>query len=100
MQRVTLVRYAAKPDKADENEALSLAVFNELKVVKPEHVAYALFRNGVDFVHLFVNLRADDSSAVTELPTFKAFAKDVDARSEAPPEATRMTLNLLASYGF
>lgn len=99
MQRVTLVRYAAKPDRADENEALSLAVFNELKITRPDHVAYALFRDGVDFVHLFVNTRDDDSSAVTELPTFKAYAKDVVARSEAPPEPMRLTLNLLASYG-
>ncbi len=100
MQRVTTVRYAAKPDRADENEALSLAVFNELKTTRPDHVAYALFRDGVDFVHLFVNLREDDSDALTELPTFKAFSKDIGERSEAPPEITRLRLNLLASYGF
>lgn len=68
MQRVTLVRYTAKPDRAEENQALSLAVFSELKITKPEHVAYAVFRDGADFVHLFVNLREDDSAAVTELP--------------------------------
>ena len=100
MQRVTLVRYAAKPDRADENATLSLAVFNELKITQPDSVAYALFRNGVDFVHLFVNLVQDDSDALTELPTFKAFAQDVGARSETPPEVTRLSLDLLASYGF
>lgn len=100
MQRVTLVRYTAKPDRAEENQALSLAVFRELKITKPEHVAYAVFRDGADFVHLFVNLREDDSAAVTELPTFKAFAKDVDDRSEASPEITRMSLELVASHGF
>jgi hypothetical protein len=100
MQRVTLVRYAAKPDRADENQDLALAVFNELKITRPDHVAYALFRDGVDFVHLFVNLRDDDSSAVTELPTFKAYAKEVVERSEAPPEPMRLSLGLLASYGF
>ena len=100
MQRVTLVRYAAKPDRADENQALSLAVFDELKIARPEHIAYALFRDGVDFVHLFVNLREDDSGTLTELPTFKTFAKDIGERSEAPPEPLRLSVNLLATYGF
>jgi hypothetical protein len=99
MQRVTLVRYAAKPDRADENEALSLAVFNELKITQPDHVAYALFRDGVNFVHLFVNTRDDDASALVELPTFRAYAKDVGERCEAPPETIRLNLNLLASHG-
>lgn len=99
MQRVTLVRYTAKPDRADENEALSLAVFNELKITQPKHVAYALFRDGAEFVHLFVNTRDDDASALVELPTFKAYAKDVNERSESPPEPMRLNMNLLASYG-
>jgi hypothetical protein len=91
MQRVTLVRYAAKPDRADENQALSLEVFDELKTVRPDNIAYALFRDGVDFVHLFVNLRDDDSGVLTDLPTFQAFAKNVnDAQRSAagshPPE--------------
>lgn len=100
MQRVTLVRYAAKPDRADENQALSLEVFDELKTVRPDSIAYALFRDGVDFVHLFVNLREDDAGVLTDLPTFQAFAKDVNDRSEAPPEPTRLSMKLLASYGF
>ena len=99
MPRVTLVRYAAKPERAAENEALARAVFAELRANAPDHVAYALFRNGLDFVHLFVNTEADDSGPVTELPSFKAYAQDVIARSEAPPEATRLSLELLESYG-
>jgi len=99
MQRVTLVRYAAKADRADENEALSRAVFAELRAAAPDHVAYALFRDGVDFVHLFVNTADDDSSAVTELPSFKAYAKDVVERCEEPPQPTRLGLRLLESYG-
>jgi hypothetical protein len=90
-----LVRYTAKPDRADENEALSLAVFNELKITQPQHVAYALFRDGA----VFVNTRDDDASALVELPTFKAYAKDVNERSESPPEPMRLNMNLLASYG-
>ena len=99
MQRVTLVRYAAKPDRAAENETLARAVFAELRVTAPEHVSYALFKHGTEFVHLFVNLRADDSNAVTELATFQIYAKDIAARCEAPVEATRLSLDLLESYG-
>ncbi|HXW21104.1 MAG TPA: hypothetical protein VEK35_11420 [Roseiarcus sp.] len=100
MQRVTLVRYAAKADRAQENEALSRAVFAELKAARPNRVAYALFRDGVDFVHLFVNFATDDSSAVTDLPSFKTYVRDIDARCETPPQATRFALHLLDSYGF
>jgi hypothetical protein len=99
MQRVTLVRYAAKPERADENERLARAVFDELKRTAPDRVAYALFRNGLDFVHLLINFDADDSSPVTELPSFKAFSKDVSARCQAPPEQTRLGVHLLDSYG-
>jgi hypothetical protein len=99
MQRLTLVRYTAKPDRAAENEALARAVFAELRAAAPDHVAYALFGDGVDFVHLFINAQADDSSPVTELPSFKAYAKDVVERCEAPPEVTRLSLRLLGSYG-
>ena len=99
MQRVTMVRYTAKPGRADENETLSKAVFAELRAAAPDHVAYALFRDGLDFVHLFVNAEADDSNAVTELASFKAFTSDINARCEAPPETTRLALNLVESYG-
>src|ERR1700722_11797603 len=99
MSRVTLVRYAAKPHRAAENETLARAVFAELRATAPDHIAYALFRDGLDFVHLFVNTDADDSSPLTELPSFKAYAKDVEERCAAPPEVTRFGLRLLETYG-
>jgi hypothetical protein len=99
MQRVTLVRYAAKADRADENEALSRAVFAELRMTAPDNVAYALFRDGLDFVHLFINTQADDGSALTELPTFKAYTQNVIERCQAPPVQTRLNISLLDSYG-
>ena len=100
MKRVTLVRYTAKPDRAAENETLSRAVFAELKAQARDHVSYALFRDGPEFLHLFVNLKDDDSSPVTELPTFKEFSRDIGARCDKPPEATRFALELVESYGF
>jgi len=37
MQRVTLVRYTAKPDRADENETLARAVFADLRTAAPDN---------------------------------------------------------------
>ena len=36
MQRVTVVRYTTKPDHTAENEALSRAVFAQLRSAPPE----------------------------------------------------------------
>jgi hypothetical protein len=100
MQRVTLVRYTAHPDRAAENEALSRAVFAQLRSAPPDDVAYALFRDGNEFIHVFVNLKADDSAAVTELPAFKAFQEGIADRCEIQPKATRLAVQLVESYGF
>ena len=100
MQRVTLVRYAAKPDRAAENEALSRAVFAELRTTTPPDVAYALFRNGDEFLHLFVNLVEDSSEVLTDLPSFKTFSRDQAERFDVAPQVERMALTLVESYGF
>lgn len=99
MQRITLVRYTTRPETSAQNETLSRAVFAELKKERPKDVIYSLFRNGDEFVHLFVNLATTDASPVTELPTFKAFQKDSQVRFTAPPEVTRLDINLVDSYG-
>lgn len=101
MPRVTMVRYTTKPDRAAENEALSRAVFTELHEKMPDGIAYGLFKeaNGVSFVHVFVNLAADESAPVTDLPTFKAFEKGIIERCVMPPQATRLSLDLIDSYG-
>jgi len=100
MQRVTLVRYTTKPGRTAENEALSRAVFAELQSIRPADVAYALFRDGDDFLHVFLNLKDDDSASVTELPTFKAFGQNISERTLAPPDTTRLSVSLVDSYGF
>jgi hypothetical protein len=100
MQRVTLVRYTTKPEHAAENEALSRAVFAQLRGAPPQDVAYALLRDGDDFIHVFLNLKADESAAVTELPAFKTFQKDIVERCVVPPQGTRLAANLVDSFGF
>ncbi len=100
MQRVTLVQYTTKPECAAENEQLSRAVFDQLRSAPPDGIAYALFRDAGQFVHVFLNLAADDSAAVTELPAFKAFQAGITERCAVQPAATRMALDLVDSYGF
>ena len=101
MQRVTLVTYETKPGRAAENEALSQAVFDELRARAPGEVAYGLFKapDGVTFAHLFVNFAQDDSAAITELPSFKAYQAGIADRCVTPPQVTRLSLNLVDSYG-
>jgi quinol monooxygenase YgiN len=99
MQRVTLVRYTAKPDRADENEALARAVHKELRATAPSGVTYLLFRNGGDFVHLFVNAKEDAAEALTDLPSFKTYIANILERCAAPPDQTRLSLTLLEAYG-
>jgi quinol monooxygenase YgiN len=100
MQRVTLVRYTTKPEHAAENEALSRAVFEELRGNAPTEVAYALLRDGNDFTHVFVNLKVDESAAVTELPTFKEFQKDMEKRCVVAPQVTRVAASVVEAFGF
>ena len=75
-------------------------MFEELRAKSPPGMAYALFRDGNDFAHVFVNFAADDANALTETDAFKAFTADIRTRCEAPPEQTRLSLNLVQAYGF
>ena len=100
MQRATLVRYTTKPGRADENETLARAVFTELSGKRRQPFAYAVLRQGDEFVHVFLNLEADDSDGVTELKSFKAFGDNASERWLAPPEIFRHSMQLIGAFGF
>jgi hypothetical protein len=55
--------------------------------------------DGAAFVHLFVNMREDHADAVTGLSSFAAYQAKLRDRCVAPPEATRLSLELVDSYG-
>jgi hypothetical protein len=95
-----MVRYATKPEAGAENARLSHAVFDELRANAPEQVAYALFRDGDEWVHLFVNFAADNSNAVTGLTSFDTYQANLSARCAAPPDPLRLSVELVDSYGF
>ncbi len=100
MQRITMVRYTTKPDHADENEKLARSVFAQLRSSRPDGLAYGLFRDGNEFIHLFVNLKEDAAAPLTELSTFKTFSEGISERCEVQPNPTRLAVQLVESYGF
>lgn len=100
MQRATVVRYTTKPGCSAENEALSRAVFAELQRKPRQPLAYAVLRQGDDFLHIFLNLAEDDESGFTEMDSFKAFRANGPDRWAAPPEVIRAGMQLVGAYGF
>jgi hypothetical protein len=92
----TLVRYRTKPDRADENQRLSAAVFEELKDKAPAGLRYAVFRLPDDtFVHLAA---LDDSGTpLSSLNTFRAFQKDIRERCADAPQPAEP--RLVGNYG-
>jgi hypothetical protein len=102
MQRLTIVRYKVKPEAVAENETLSHAVFDRVRRDAPAGISYSLFKeaDGQSFVHIFLNTGEDSSDVLTETPEFAAFAADISARCEVPPEVTRLSVGSVDSYGY
>jgi hypothetical protein len=75
----TLVRYRAKPERADENQRLSVAVFEELKDKAPAGLRYAVFRLPDDtFVHIAMS--DDGAPALSSFESFRAFEMEIRER--------------------
>jgi hypothetical protein len=92
----TLVRYRTKPDRADENQRLSAAVFEELKRKAPAGLHYATFRLPDDtFVH--IALHEEGGTPLSSFDSFKAFQKDIRERCAEGPSP--MEPQLVGNYG-
>jgi hypothetical protein len=85
-----MVRYRVKPDQAARNEELVRAVYKALHRSEPEGIRYATFRlkDGVTFVHIAET--EEGRNPLPDLPAFKEFQKDIDARCDVPPVVTEM----------
>ena len=92
--KATVVRYQAKPDRADENQQLIEAVFAELRDRKPNGFSYRVFRleDGVSFVHVVIEEDVDDPDSLQDVPAFQAFTKDIADRCDVPPLAMGATV--------
>jgi len=82
-----LIRYRAKPDRADENQRLIEAVFQELRERKPDGVRYMVLRMADDSFAHFVEL---DGSAnpLQALESFRKFSGSAGERTVEPPAAS------------
>ncbi|HEY4376273.1 MAG TPA: hypothetical protein VGM93_03910 [Acidimicrobiales bacterium] len=96
----TVVRYKAKPDRADENQEYVEKVFAELATTAPEGLRYATFRlaDGVSFVHVAFVDTPDGSNPLSSTPAFASFVAGIADRCDEPPVATEATV--VGSYNF
>ena len=93
-----MVRYKVKPDRAQENEELVRAVYDELRRTTPAGLRYATFQleDGVSFVH--VAQTEEGQNPLTEVAAFREFQKEVGERCEEPPVVAE--LREVGSYRF
>lgn len=92
--KTTVVRYQAKPERADENQQLIEAVFADLDEREPEGFTYKVFRleDGVSFIHVVIEHDIDEPESLQAVPAFQAFVTDIDDRCDILPEATGATI--------
>ena len=92
--KATVVRYEAKPERADENQQLIEAVFADLEERQPEGFTYKVFRleDGVSFIHVVIEHDVDDPDSLQAVPAFQAFVAGVADRCDVPPAATGATV--------
>ncbi len=94
----SMVRYKVQADRADENETLVRAVYEQLARERPEGLHYATFKlpDGVSFMH--VVFETDQPGGILgKVDAFKAFTAEIEARCEEPPVVAELTL--VGSYG-
>ncbi len=95
----SMIRYKVRPDRAQENEALVRAVYEQLNRERPGALHYATFKmpDGVSFMHLV--FETDQPGRIlNEVPAFQAFVMDIASRCDEPPIATE--ISVVGSYDF
>ncbi len=92
--KTIVVRYQAKPERADENQKLIEAVFAELEDRQPEGFTYKVFRldDGVSFVHVVIEHDVDAPESLQAVPAFQAFVADIGDRCDIAPIASGATI--------
>jgi hypothetical protein len=92
--QATVVRYQAKPERADENQRLIEAVFAELHERNPKGFTYQVFRleDGVSFVHVVTEHDTPEPDSLQDVPAFQAFVADIADRCDVAPVAAGATV--------
>ena len=89
-----MVRYQAKPDRADENQQMIEAVFADLEARQSQGFTYNVFRleDGVSFIHVVVEHDVEAPDSLQDVPAFQAFVADIADRCDVPPLAMGATV--------
>jgi hypothetical protein len=92
--KTIVVRYQAKPERADENQELIEAVFAELNEHEPEGLTYKVFRldDGVTFIHVAIEHDVEHPASLQDVSAFQAFVAGINDRCEIPPVAMGATI--------
>jgi hypothetical protein len=92
--KTTVVRYQAKPERADENQRLIEQLFVELEKRESKGFTYKVFRleDGVSFIHVVIEHEVDDSDSLQAVPAFEAFVAGIAERCNIPPVAMGATI--------
>jgi hypothetical protein len=86
-----LIRYKAKPDRAQENQRLIEGVFQELREKKPDGVRYMVLRMADDsFVHI-VEIEGE-VNPLQALQSFRTFTGGANERALEPPVANEAVI--------
>src|SRR5438046_2828531 len=77
-----VVRYQAKPERADENQKLIEAVFADLEARDAQGFTFKVFEHD----------DVDKPDSLQDVPAFQAFVADIADRCEVPPLAMGATV--------
>jgi hypothetical protein len=96
--KATVVRYQAKLDRADENQALIEAVFADLEERQPAGFTYKVFRleDGISFIHVVIEHDINAPDSLQSVPAFQAFVAGIADRCDVPPVA--MGASIVGGY--
>jgi hypothetical protein len=96
--KATVMRYQAKPERADENQTLVEKVFADLEARQPDGFTYKVFRleDGVSFIHVVIQHEVESPDSLQSIPAFQAFVAGIVERCDVPP--TTMGATVVGGY--
>jgi hypothetical protein len=96
MSRV-VVRYRVKPDRADENQRLVEAVFEELAATKPAGLHYTTLRLG-DGTFVHIASIEGEGNPLNYVAAFAAFLEGIGDRCEPGQGPNPQPATVVGSY--
>jgi hypothetical protein len=94
-----VVRYRPEPDRADENQRLVEAVYEELAATNPAGFRYVTFRlEDGTFVH--ISDTEGDTNPLDRVAAFKEFVKGVGERCQPENKPNAQPATVVGSYRF